>query len=126
MDKEYEERYFKVFYHFIRVPKFMRRRMKKEFMKNRNEVARIFREHIKAVNDEWNLTGKEFAFGEYIEDINPEYSKLVYDRIQPFIDVANKSFPYCKYKIDEYCDIIGYLPFIKKSKLWITLEEIES
>lgn len=97
MNKEYEERYFKVFYHFIRVPKFMRRRMKKEFMKNRNEVARIFREHIKAVNDEWNLTGKEFAFGEYIEDINPEYSKLVYDRIQPFIDVANKSFPYCKY-----------------------------
>lgn len=126
MNKEYEERYFKVFYHFIRVPKFMRRRMKKEFMKNRNEVARIFHEHIKAVNDEWNLTGKEFAFGEYIEDINPEYSKLVYNRIQPFIDVANKLFPYCKYKIDEYCDIVGYLPFIKKSKLWITLEEIES
>lgn len=126
MNEEYEERYFKVFYHFKKLPRFMRKRMKKEFMKNRNEVARIFREHIKAVNDEWNLTGKEFAFGEYIEDINPEYSKLVYDRIQPFIDAANKLFPYCKYKINEYCDIVGYLPFIKKSKLWITLKEIES
>ncbi len=126
MNEEYEKIYFKVFYHFEKVPRFMRKRMKKEFMKNRNEVARIFREHIKAVNDEWNLTGKEFAFGEYTENINPEYSKLVYDRIQPFIDVANKLFPYCKYKIDEYCDIVGYLPFIKKSKLWITLEEIES
>mgnify|MGYP006990173936 CR=1 FL=1 len=52
-------------------------------MKHRSEVVKIYREHIGAVNDEWNLTGKEFAFGEYIEDINPEYSKLVYDRIQP-------------------------------------------
>lgn len=126
MNKEYEERYFKVFYHFIRVPKIMRRRMKEEFMKHRSEVVKIYREHIGAVNDEWNLTGKEFAFGEYIEDINPEYTKLVYDRIQPFIDVANKHFTYCKYKIDEFGDIVGYLPFIKKSKLWITLQEIES
>lgn len=126
MNNEYEERYFKVFYHFEKVSRFMRKHMREEFMKHRNEVARIFREHIKVVNDEWTVTGKEFAFGEYIEDINPEYSKLVYDRIQPFINVANKSFPYCKYKIDEYCDIVGYLPLIRKSKLWITLEEIES
>lgn len=126
MNKKYEERYFKVYYHFNRVPKFMRRRMGEEFMKHRSEVVKIYREHIGAVNDEWNLTGKEFAFGEYIEDINPEYAKLVYDRIQPFIDVVNKHFTYYKFKIDEYCDIVGYLPFIKKSKLWITLEEIES
>ncbi|MCM1090091.1 MAG: hypothetical protein NC413_04560 [Muribaculum sp.] len=126
MNKEYEEVYFKVFYHFEKVPRFMRKRMREEFMKNRSKVVRIYHEHIKAVNDEWALTGKEFAFGEYIEDINPEYSKLVYNRIQPFLDVANKSFPYCKYKIDQYCDIVGYLPFIKKSKLWITLKEIES
>ena len=126
MNEVYEEEYFKVFYHFEKVPRFMQKYMREEFMKHRSEVVRIFQEHIDGVNDEWTLTGKEFAFGEYIEDINPEYSKLVYDRIQPFIDVANKLFPYCKYKIDEYCDIVGYLPFIRKSKLWISLKEIES
>ncbi|WP_290235355.1 MULTISPECIES: hypothetical protein [Bacteroides] len=126
MNEVYEEKYFKVFYHFEKVPRFMQKYMREEFMKHRSEVVRIFQEHIDGVNDEWTLTGKEFAFGEYIEDINPEYSKLVYDRIQPFIDVANKLFPYCKYKIDEYCDIVGYLPFIRKSKLWISLKEIES
>ena len=121
MNEVYEEKYFKVFYHFEKVPRFMQKYMREEFMKHRSEVVRIFQEHIDGVNDEWTLTGKEFAFGEYIEDIN-----LVYDRIQPFIDVANKLFPYCKYKIDEYCDIVGYLPFIRKSKLWISLKEIES
>ena len=126
MNEVYEEKYFKVFYHFEKVPRFMQKYMREEFMKHRSEVVRIFQEHIDGVNDEWTLTGKEFAFGEYIEDINPEYSKLVYDRIQPFIDVANKLFPYCKYKIDEYCDIVAYLPFIRKSKLWISLKEIES
>lgn len=126
MNEVYEEKYFKVFYHFEKVPRFMQKYMREEFMKHRSEVVRIFQEHIDGVNDEWTITGKEFAFGEYIEDINPEYSKLVYDRIQPFIDVANKLFPYCKYKIDEYCDIVGYLPFIRKSKLWISLKEIES
>ena len=126
MNEVYEEKYFKVFYHFEKVPRFMQKYMREEFMKHRSEVVRIFQEHIDGVNDEWTLTGKEFAFGEYIEDINPEYSKLVYDRIQPFIDVVNKLFPYCKYKIDEYCDIVGYLPFIRKSKLWISLKEIES
>lgn len=126
MNEVYEEKYFKVFYHFEKVPRFMQKYMREEFMKHRSEVVRIFQEHIDGVNDEWTLTGKEFAFGEYIEDINPEYSKLVYDRIQPFIDVTNKLFPYCKYKIDEYCDIVGYLPFIRKSKLWISLKEIES
>lgn len=126
MNEVYEEKYFKVFYHFEKVPRFMQKYMREEFMKHRSEVVRIFQEHIDGVNDEWTLTGKEFALGEYIEDINPEYSKLVYDRIQPFIDVANKLFPYCKYKIDEYCDIVGYLPFIRKSKLWISLKEIES
>ena len=126
MNEVYEEKYFKVFYHFEKVPRFMQKYMREEFMKHRSEVVRIFQEHIDGVNDEWTITGKDFAFGEYIEDINPEYSKLVYDRIQPFIDVANKLFPYCKYKIDEYCDIVGYLPFIRKSKLWISLKEIES
>lgn len=58
MNNEYEERYFKVFYHFEKVPRFMRKHMREEFMKHRNEVARIFREHIKVVNDEWTVTGK--------------------------------------------------------------------
>lgn len=126
MNEEYRTVYFKVFYHFERVPRFMRDRMKKEYMKNRSEVVEIFNEHIDRVNEEWKSTGKPAAFGEYIEDINPEYSKFIFDRIQPYINVANELFPYCKYKIDKFGDIVGYIPFIKKSKIWITLKEIES
>ena len=97
--------------------------MRKEFMKNRHVVVEIFNKYIDKVNKEWDLTGEPAALGEYIEDINPKYVKFVQNRIQPFIDVANKHF-ICKYKIDEYGDLVGYLPFIKNSKLIISLKFI--
>lgn len=123
MNKEYETVYGKIFYHFENVPKFMQKPMRKLFMKHRSEVVYIFNKHIGEANKKWGLTGKPAMLGEYIEDINPEYSKFIRDYIQPFIDIANKGL-LCKYKIDEYGDIVGYLPFIKKSKLWIDLELI--
>lgn len=118
--------YAKVHYHFENVPKFMRGFMSNEFMKNRGKVVDIFNTLIDSVNAEWNSTGKPCAFGEFAEDINPEYVKFIQDKIQPFIDVLNKQLKYCRYRIDEVGDIIGFIPFIKKSKLWITLKFVES
>lgn len=121
-----EELYCTVNYNYENVPKFLRKPMRKWFMKNRHEVVDIFNRYIDSVNKEWDLTGKPAAFGDYPEDINPEYVKLIHDRIQPRIDLINNKFIVFKYKIGEYGNIIACVPFIKDSKLWITLNMIES
>ena len=116
----------KVTYHFTNVPIFMREAMQSEFMKHRNEVVDIFNGRIDEVNKEWSQTGKPAAFGDYEEDINPEYVELIKKRIQPAIDVANQHFPICKYRIDSIGNIVGYLPMVKKSKIYFTIKEIET
>ena len=121
-----ETLYCTVNYHYENIPRFLRKSMREWFMKNRSEVVAIFNKYIDSVNKEWKLTGEPCAFGDYIEDINPEYAKLIQNRIQPRIDLLNNKFAFFKYKIDEYGDIIAYIPFVKKSKLWITLNMIES
>lgn len=100
--------------------------MNKWFMKHRGSVVDIYNNHIDAVNKEWDLTGKPAAFGDYLEDINPEYITLIKDKIQPYIDAYNKRFRLFKYEIDEIGDIVAKISFIKNSRLWITLKEIES
>lgn len=122
-----KEMYCKVYFHYENVPMFMRGIMEKEYIKYRSEVVEIFNKHIDAVNNEWDLIGEPASFGKYAEDINPKYANLIKKRIQPEIDMLNKRIPtFCKYRLDDYGDITGYLPFIKKSKLWFNLEMIES
>lgn len=118
--------YCKVFYHYENIPKILQRIMREWFMKNRHGVVLIYNKHIDAVNKKWNLTGEPCSFGEYLEDINPKYAEFIQDMIQPYIDVFNKKFVLFKYKIDEYGDLVAYIPAIKRSKLWISLKEIES
>lgn len=118
--------YCTVEYHYENIPSFLHKTMREWFMKNRSDVVAIYNKYIDSVNKEWDLTGEPCSFGDYIEDINPKYVKLIQNRIQPQIDLINNRFMFFKYKIDEYGDIIAYIPFIKNSKLWITLKEIES
>lgn len=117
---------FEVTYHFTNIPIFMQKIMQTEFMNHRNEVVDIFNDHIDEVNKEWCLTGKPAAFGDYEEDINPEYVEFIKKRIQPAIDVANRYFPICKYRIDSIGDIVGYLPMVKDSKIYFTMKKIET
>ncbi len=116
----------KVTYHFENIPSFMQKVMETEFMKHRSEVVKVFNNRICEVNRKWDLTGKPAAFGDYAEDINPEYVLFIRKEIQPAIDVLNKHFPICKYCIDDVGDLVGYLPWVRKSKIYITLEKIES
>lgn len=117
---------FTVTYHFENVPRFMQKIMQMEFMKHRNEIVGVFNDYIDEANKEWDLTGKPAAFGDYVEDINPEYVNCIKRRIQPKIDALNKQFPICKYRIDEIGDIVGYLPWIKNSKIYFTMKKVES
>ena len=55
-----------------------------------------------------------------------ERIELIKKRIQPAIDVANRHFPICKYRIDSIGNIVGYLPMVKKSKIYFTMKEIET
>lgn len=122
----YDDMYCEVIYHYENVPNFIQTLAKEEFMRHRSEVVAVFNEHIDKVNAEWELTGEPCSFGKFVEDINPKYADFIQQQIQPYIDVLNKKFPLCKYRIDERAVLVGYLPFVKNSKLWITLEMIES
>lgn len=112
------EVYYKAMYHFENVPLILQDWMAKAYMKHRSEAVKIFNEHIDRVNKEWNLLGKPTTFGDYVEDINPEYCEFINRSIQPYIDDLNKKLGlFCKYRLGEYADIEGYLPLLKKIQI---------
>ena len=121
-----KEQLFKVYYHYENIPAFLRKSMRSWFMCHRNEVVRIFNENIDEVNSEWKLSGEPYSYGEFLEDVNPEYVKLVQDKIQPLIDGSiNQKHEIFKFKIDEYGDIVCYIPHITNSKLYISFKPVE-
>ena len=121
-----KEQLFGIYYHYENIPEFLRKSMRTWFMNHRNEVVKIFKENIDGVNSEWELTGEPYSYGEFVEDVNPDYIKLVQNTIQPLInDSINRETMIFKFKIDEYGDIVGYIPFINNSKLYISFEPVE-
>ena len=121
-----KEQLFKVYYHYENIPEILRESMRVWFIYHRNEVVRIFNESIDGVNAEWKLSGEPYAYGEFLEDVNPNYIKLIQDKIQPLIDESvNQKNKIFKFKIDEYGDIISYIPYITNSKLYVSLKPIE-
>lgn len=117
--------YAKVEYHYENIPKWLQDFVAKRFILHYNEVVAVFNAHINEVNSEWKSTGELYAFGDYLEDINPEYVKYVQKRIQPSINIVNKRFYLCRYKIDNYGGLVGFIPFIKDSKIWLTWKLLE-
>lgn len=96
------------------------------FMNHRSEVVKIYNENIDSVNSEWDLSGEPYSFGDFLEDVNPAYIKTIQNTIQPLIDDSvNQKSIFFKFKIDEYGDMVGCIPFISNSKLYISLEEVE-
>lgn len=121
-----KEQLFKVYYHYENIPKFLRKSMRTWFINHRSEVVEIFNENIDGVNSEWELSGEPFSYGEFLEDVNPAYIKLVQNTIQPLIDDSiNRKTTIFKFKIDEYGDIVGYIPFINNSKLYVSFKPVE-
>lgn len=115
-------KFYRAEFHCENIPKFLEKKMTDLFVKNRSKAVAIFNRNIGAVNDAWDQVGEPAAFGNYAEDINPNYVQFIIDAIQPSIDELNKTlnvFNY--YKINEVGDIVGYSPILKDSKIWVTL-----
>ena len=121
-----KEQLFKVYYHYENIPKFLRKSIRTWFISHRSEVVKIFNENIDGVNSEWKLSGEPYSYGEFLEDVNPAYIKLVQNTIQPLIDDSiNRKTTIFKFKIDEHGDIVGYIPFINNSKLYVSFKPVE-
>lgn len=120
------EKYYRVIFNYKNVPKFIQKPMSKWFMDNRSEAIRVYNEHINDINEFWKSTGEPYSFGDFIEDINPRYVNCIRKKLAPHLKIINKRFKVFKFRIDDIGDIVGYIPLIKKSNLFITLEEIGS
>lgn len=117
--------YFKAEYRYTNIPKFLQELVARKYMENRCKVVELFNSKIDEVNEHYESTGKPFAFGEYEEDINPEYVACIRKYIQPLFDEANKHFYVCRYMLGEYGQIIGYVPFIRNSKIELFLKPLD-
>lgn len=115
-----ERKIYRVVYNYKNVPKILRKPMQKWFMKNREKFVTIFNNNIDVVNKNWK---QMHGSGKYMD---PKYVKYVKNSIQPKIDVLiNRKSALFKCKIDDDGDMIAHIPFIKNSKLWITLLEMK-
>ena len=121
-----KEQLFKAYCHYENIPKFLRKSMRNWFINHRSEVVKIFNESIDGVNSEWELSGEPYSYGEFLEDVNPAYIKLIQNKIQPLIDDSiNQKMTIFKFKIDEYGDIVGYMPLINNSKMYVFFKQVE-
>lgn len=127
MNKDYETVLFKMRFHMENIPKLLQEGAKKEFLKARNACAPIFNDMIGGVNKEWDHTGKPAAFGPNYEDINPEYVEFISERIQPrFDEAARRLWLRVWITFDKYGDLIGYIPQLRDSKIWVDFEPYKS
>ena len=102
--------------------------VKNLFIHYRHEFCEVFNAKIDEINKAWDETGKPCSFGDYVEDMNPEYSKFIKDRLDNDFDKLNKDLNknHCliEFYLDEYCDICAKLRRFPDVKIWITLENI--
>lgn len=59
------------------------------FMDHYNDAVDIFNSKIGDINEAWDKTGKEASFGDYAEDVNPEYVDFIRERIKDDLDELN-------------------------------------
>lgn len=99
----------------------------KLYLEYRSKICNIFNDKIPSINEEWEKTGKPCSFGDYIEDMNPEYSKFIKDRILPEIQKFNNelnNYP-IEYYLDDYCDIRAKLKERPEITIGVWLKEKE-
>lgn len=124
MNEDYSTMMYKAYFHYENIPVQLQEAAKRAFLKARNVCASIFNEHIWEVNEKWDLTGKPAAFGRYLEDVNPEYVTMISGYFQPLFDaaLAQPTSAPVRITFDKYGDMIGYVPEIAGSKIWVELE----
>ena len=91
-----------------------------EFVSCREEFVKVFNVKIGEVNDIWDRTGKPATFGEYLEDINPEYIELIRKYFTDDLNRINKKH-FIKCYISKYGDVEGNLPPFGDSRIYATL-----
>lgn len=122
---DYTKGLYRAKFSYDRVPVLIQRYAAYRFMKLRRLAVEPYNALISKVNGEWDKTGKPYAFGDYVEDINPEYVCFVQDHIQHVIDKdVNRESGLVKVFIDQYGDLCGRIDCIKGSKITLSLEPI--
>ena len=103
-------------------------RLQELFVEGYNECCHLFNEHIDNINKEWDKLDKPCAFGEYIEDINPEYVNFIRERLhQRFINLnvdqmINHNSP-LEFYIDDHGGISARLRAFPDVKMYFTMRE---
>ena len=75
------------------------------FMENYNPFTEVFNKEISKINEAWDETGKDASFGEYVEDINPEYIEFIRSNEKIKAGFRNLNRQLSK----QYCPIIYFI-----------------
>lgn len=119
MNKDYETVVYNAYFHFENVPKWIRPTVRGMYWEARNICAKIFNDRIDEINQQFEQTGEPFAFGPYLEDMNPKYGDLISKTLKPEFDYAlTHRGSLIRIRL-EYGDMIGYIPALKGSKIWV-------
>lgn len=119
MNKDYETVVYKAYFHFENVPEWIQSTVRDMYWKARNICTPIFNDRIDEINRQFEQTGEPFAFGPYLEDMNPKYGKLMSETLEPEFDrVLTRNGSLIRIRL-EYGDMIGYIPALKESKIWV-------
>lgn len=105
---------YRMIVHCENIPTMFERFVTDEFTRYRNEAAQVFNEHISEINDAWDATGKPFSYS--------EYNEFIRTHMQPYLNAVKPTV--CRFTLDEECDIIGFIPVLRNSKIWAEFIEV--
>lgn len=97
------------------------------FNQSYNDVVKIFNDNVDLANYTWSQTGKQTAFGKYIEDINPEYVECLRQSMKTAFDLYNatsKVNSVIRYEIDDYGCIRAYMTKHPDVKIWFDMTPV--
>lgn len=100
------------------------------YMDYRNIFADIFNAKIDGINKAWDKLGLPSSFGDYAEDINPEYVKFIREKLDDEFKEANDRIyeeDGCpmEFYLDDYSDIRGRIRGIDKLSIWISIRPVQ-
>lgn len=128
------EKYYKAHVHIENIEKYdtlnndtFKDAVKGVFLAYRNTYADLFNSKIEEINKAWDKVGEPASYGDYIEDINPNYVNIMVEKVQPLFDEMNEKLrlPILFY-VNEYGDIGARLNIIKDVTMYMTLEEVNA
>lgn len=94
------------------------------YMDQYNYFVDIFNDNIDETNRRFEALGEPACFGDYVEDVNPNYVAMIRDDMLKYFAPMNAKTKVFNYEIGKYGQIIGRFKRFPEFTVEMVMEEV--